>query len=345
MPYVFDTSERTTSSGNVAETKALLHLLCFDDDRDEIDAFAIDCFNDVTGMNSLSTALFDVQSKATSKTSPQGIGKDLVTLYKNYLSEFAPYFRSYTLFLGGVSSTVLQDASLSCFGFDDMQPKAQVKVRDALLTACSEKTYIDDSSVTDESIDRFLGIVKFTQSMPADTDYIRPLIRTSAAVMPDDRVLQRIFNEIRDSQSHFKNRPSVSNKAITVPSQVWDYSRVLRRRQIELLVIERVINRNPMKDPVPESFNSYLQNQVPEDEEEVVEDCRNAITLQYFDKNNKEPFWRLLDAVVTELDNDPDANIEDVYNRIDSAVCDDCEHLNRPALLYFIANIKDGVKR
>ena len=75
MTYVFDTSERTTSSGNVAETKALLHLLCFDDDRDKIEAFAIDCFNDVTGMNNPSTALFDVQSKATSSTSPAVLAK------------------------------------------------------------------------------------------------------------------------------------------------------------------------------------------------------------------------------------------------------------------------------
>lgn len=345
MSYVFDTSERTTSSGNAAETKALLHLLCFDDDRDEIEAFAIDCFNDVTGMNNPSTALFDVQSKATSSTSPRGIGEDLVTLYKNYLSEFAPYFKSYTLFLGGVSSSVLQDPSLSCFRFDDMQPNAKTKVREALLTACSEKSYIDNAAVTNESIDQFLDVVKFVQSKPADTDYIRPLIRTSAAVMPNERALQRIFNEIRDSQSSFKNRPSIANKTINVPSQVWDYSRVLKRRRIELLVIERVLNRNPMEDPVPESFNAYLCNQVPEDEDEVIEDCRNAITLQYFDKNNKEPFWRLLDAVVTELDDDPDAGIEDIYSRIDNAVRNDCDHLNRPALLYFIANIKDGMKR
>lgn len=345
MPYVFDASERTTASGNAAETKALLHLLCFDDDRDEIDAFAIDCFNDVTGMNNQSSALFDVQSKATSGTSPRGIGEDLVTLYKNYLSEFAPYFKSYTLFLGGVSSSVLQDTSASPFRFDDMKPDAQAKVKEALTSTCSKKSYIDNALVTDESIDQFLSVVKFVQSKPTDTDYIRPLIRTSAAVMPNERALQRIFNEIRDSQSRFKNRPSIANKTINTPGQVWDYSRVLKRRRIELLVIERVINRNPMTDPVPQSFSNYLSKQVPEEEDEVVEDCRNGIALQYFDKNNKEPFWRLLDAVVTELDNDPDAGIEDVYSRIDNDIRDDCGHLNRPALLYFIANIKDGMKR
>ncbi len=112
MVYVFDTSEATTSSGNRAETKSLLHLLCFDEDKDDIDAFAIDCFNDVTGMNNFSTHLYDVQSKATKKTSPKEIGRDLVTLFKNYISEFPHYFKSYTLFVDGVSSTVLTDKTL-----------------------------------------------------------------------------------------------------------------------------------------------------------------------------------------------------------------------------------------
>lgn len=101
MQYVFDTTEQTTASGNTAETRALLHLLSFDDDRGKIDAFAIDCFNDVTGMDNPSTVLFDVQSKATIRTSPRQIGEDLVTLYKNYISEFASFFKSYTLFFRG----------------------------------------------------------------------------------------------------------------------------------------------------------------------------------------------------------------------------------------------------
>lgn len=345
MAYVFDTSERTTASGNSFETKALLHLLCFDGARDRIDAFAIDCFNDVTGMDNLSVSLFDVQSKATPNTTPRQIGRDLVTLYRNFVSEFTSYFKSYTLFLGGISATVLADNTMSCFRFNDMEPRAQAGVKSGLFDACSKKDYIATNSVTDESINQFLSMVKFVQSKPSDIDYIRPLIRTSAAVMPDERVLQRIFNEIRDSQSKFKNRSSISNKTISNPNQVWDFSRVLRRRQIELLVIERVINRNPIKDPVPTSFSSYLNEQVPEDDEEIVENCRHDIARQYFDKSNKEVFWRLFDAVVTELDNDPEADIKAVYDRIDNKTRNDCEHLNRPSLLYFIANIKDGIRR
>lgn len=345
MQYVFDTTEQTTASGNAAETRALLHLLCFDDDGDKIDAFAIDCFNDVTGMDYPATALFDVQSKATTSTSPHQIGNDLVTLYKNYVSEFSPYFKSYTLFLGGVSSTVLTDSSLTCFGFEDIKRESQKKVKDGLREACDKKGYIDSSLVSDEVLERFLHTVKFALSKPADIDYIRPLIRTSATVMPNERVLQRIFNEIRDAQSSIKNRASIANQSIETPGQVWDFSRVLRRRRIDLLLINRVINRNPMKDPVPTSFNGYLDSQEPEEEDELIEDCRNAISLQYLDKNNKDVFWRLLDAIVTALDNDPDATIETVYDRIDNVTRSDCQHLNKPALLYFIASVKDGMKR
>lgn len=345
MQYAFDTTEQTTASGNTAETRALLHLLCFDDDRDKIDAFAIDCFNDVTGMDDPSTALFDVQSKATTSTSPRQIGKDLVTLYKNYVSEFAPFFKSYTLFLGGVSSTVLTDGSLTCFSFEDIKPESQEKVKEGLREACDEKGYLDSNLVSDEAIEQFLRVVKFALSKSTDIDYIRPLIRTSAVVMPNERALQRIFNEIRNAQSSIKNRASIANQSIEAPSQVWDFSRVLRRKSIDLLLIERVINRNPMRDPVPTSFGSYLDRQVPEEEDELIEDCRNAISLQYLDKNNKDVFWRLLDAIVTELDNDPDADIETIYGRIDGATRNDCRHLNKPALLYFIASVKDGMKR
>ena len=45
-----------------------------------------------------------------------------------------------------------------------------------------------------------------------------------------------------------------------------------------------------MKDPVPVSFETYLNEQPPELQDEIIEDCQNAITLQYFDKNIKQNF-------------------------------------------------------
>ena len=238
MPYVFDTSERTTASGNAAETKALLHLLSFDEDCDKIDAFAIDCFNDVTGMDIHSTTLFDVQSKAKTNITPKEIGRNLITLYKNYISDFAAYFASYTLFLGGVSQSVLKDNSCSIFRFPDVKPDAQSRIRDGLKDACNKKRYMTGSDITDDSIESFLNVVKFVIAKQKEIEYLYPLIKISDAAMPSERVLQALFNEIRNTQSCIKNNPSIANKSISHPDEIYDYSRVLNRRQIDLLVIQ-----------------------------------------------------------------------------------------------------------
>lgn len=345
MPYVFDTSERTTASGNAAETKALLHLLSFDEDCDKVDAFAIDCFNDVTGMDKHLTTLFDVQSKAKTNIAPKEIGRNLVTLYRNYISDFASYFASYTLFLGGVSQSVLEDNSCSIFRFHDVKPVAQSRIRDGLKDACDKKRYITGSGITDDSIDSFLNVVKFVIAKQNEIEYLYPLIKISDAAMPSERTLQALFNEIRNTQSCIKNNPSIANKAISHPDEVYDYSRVLNRRQIDLFVLQRLINRNPMKDPVPASFEAYLNDQPPELQDEIIEDCQNAITLQYFDKNNKDAFWRLFDSIIREIDKDDHAGVRQISNNIDSEIRNACIHLNRRALLYLIANIKDGTNK
>ena len=344
MVYVFDTSEVTTSSGNRAETKSLLHMLCFDEDKDDIDAFAIDCFNDVTGMNNFSTHLYDVQSKATKKTSPKEIGRDLVTLFKNYISEFSHYFKSYTLFVDGVSSTVLTDKTLDFFRFKDVTSEAKRSIYDGLKEECSNKKYINNSLVSDKKINDFLHEVKFALSKPSEIDYIRPLIKVSSAIMPSPRRLQAIFNEIRNAQSIFKNKPSIVNESIKKPDQVYDCDRVLERRKIELLIIQRVINYDLMKSGCPPSFNEYLHSMSPEDEDTTLENCQQRINLQFFDKNSKEAFWDLLDNVVVELTNDHDADINTIFDRLDGEKLQACQQLNKQSVLYFIANIKDHWK-
>ena len=64
-------------------------------------------------MDRFAENLWDVQSKGAKNNSPAAIGKELVTLFKNYLSDLD--FREYILFLGGVSSTVRINDSLNVF--------------------------------------------------------------------------------------------------------------------------------------------------------------------------------------------------------------------------------------
>ncbi len=88
MSYTVKSSEKLRKSGAETETKALLYLMNFRSDSDDIYYFVVDFFNDLTGMNNMATRLWDVQSKGNRNVGPKAIGRELVTLFKNYMSEF-----------------------------------------------------------------------------------------------------------------------------------------------------------------------------------------------------------------------------------------------------------------
>lgn len=113
MSYTVCSSEKLRKSGADAETKAMLYLMNFREDSSEMNYFVVDFFNDVTGMDRMGRKLWDVQSKASKKACAKGIGRELVTLFKNYLSEFT--FVDYVIFMGGVPDTFRIDSSQNLF--------------------------------------------------------------------------------------------------------------------------------------------------------------------------------------------------------------------------------------
>ncbi len=70
MSYTVKSSEKLRPSGANTETKALLYLMNFRDDSDEIYYFIVDFFNDLTGMTQLTGKMWDLQSKGVSNSSP-----------------------------------------------------------------------------------------------------------------------------------------------------------------------------------------------------------------------------------------------------------------------------------
>ena len=97
MKYTITSTEKTKMKASDSETKAMLHLM---NHYDEVYWFVIDFFNDVTGINSLGLSAWDIQSKSKKKLYGKEIGRDLVTLFKNYNSKLK--FEKYIVFLFSV---------------------------------------------------------------------------------------------------------------------------------------------------------------------------------------------------------------------------------------------------
>lgn len=344
MAYVIRSTEQNAARGNDMETRALLHMLCFRNDYNDINGFAIDFFNDVTGMDNMALRLYDVQSKAA-KSGPKDIGRELVTLFKNYVSDFRAYFVEEVLFLGSITSNVLEDDDvLTEFKYADLTDEAQRAVRISLIEECGNKSYIDDASVSAENIDAFLGEVTFVVSMATKEEYIRPLIKTTNVLVPTDRDLRAIFNEVRKAQVAIKTRSKVEGIEINHPSEAYNYSRVLERSDIELLVIQRLINKNPLEAGIPVSFVPVYRSLAEDEAEEKVEDCQHAVARQMFAASESSAFWKLLEQIVTVIESDGQADVEAVFHAINPKILSACKFLNPLSAQYFIAIVKDGLK-
>lgn len=155
MPYTVRSSEKLRKSGADAETKAMLYLMNFRKDSSEMNYFVVDFFNDVTGMDRMGRKLWDVQSKASKTASAKGIGRELVTLFKNYLSEFT--FVDYVIFMGGVPDTFRIDSSQNLFEATNINEKALISVRKGLIEESEKKEYIDNCNSVQREHDKKLN--------------------------------------------------------------------------------------------------------------------------------------------------------------------------------------------
>ena len=304
--------------------------------------YIVDVFNDLVGSNNNATCLWDLQSK-NAKSGPKSIGKELVTLFRNYMSEFRSHFVRQILFLGSVTGTVRRDESMVSFRYEDIKEAAQNNLRIGLKEELLSKAYIDNEWVTDGNIDEFLRNVEFVVVDRDNASYVRPLIGAASEKLVDDRKLTAIFNEVRDMQS---SRKSITSEGVelSLPHEVFKLGKHLSRKSILRLVLARIINRDPISSGIPTSFLSVYQSYPPEQAEEMLEDCQNALALQMFDKNAKEAFWDLFDRIIEIVTKNKMLDPEAVYNLIDSDLLTKCVHLDPLSTQFFIAQIKDGLK-
>ena len=107
----------------------------------------------------MASRLWDVQSKGAHHVSPKTIGKELVTLFKNYMSPLT--FEAYILFIGSVTGTLRKNPSLTTFGLENVKDAAIKQIKLGLYEEGSTKEYIDSTSLTDENINDFLSKVFF----------------------------------------------------------------------------------------------------------------------------------------------------------------------------------------
>ena len=211
--YIVRSSERLRKSGADAEAKALLYMMNYSESRNEIYYYIVDLFNDLTGMDRNATRLWDLQSKGSRGVGAKAIGKELVTLFKNYMSRLP--FEAYILFVGSISGNVRKFNDKKVFGKENIKDEVLTLMKEGLHEEGERKQYIKNSWLTNENFDEFLSKVTFVvDNDVGQIEYVKEIIKNYPNIIPEDNVLQAIFNEIRDKISIKKNANVVEGAEI-----------------------------------------------------------------------------------------------------------------------------------
>lgn len=158
--YIFENTEQNNAKANDYETKALLYLLSYRKDSDQIETFAIDCFNDVTGCNEKYTRLWDIQSKNVKSLNPKTIGKSLITLYFNFEHSFP--FKYFILFIPKLKIGYLENENAKTFNFGNFQKSYKSKI---IVGLSEEYKRRKNKEINDKFLSRFLAKIIFVMEM------------------------------------------------------------------------------------------------------------------------------------------------------------------------------------
>lgn len=343
--YQIASTEKTRAAASDNETKALLHLLSRDRDSERIRYVVVDLFNDVTGVDHFGRTLWDVQSKKK-QSAPAEIGRELVTLFKNYLSTFSPNFARYILFLGGITKSVCDNQSVQQFRYTDMKKQAKATVRRTLSEEAGKKTYMEtyrlDGLISDTSIDNFLSVVEFVVADKSTESYIRDFFDKIPVKLPGDRELRGIFNEVRSIQSAKKDI-YCEGECLAAPSEALNFGKHLDRSNVEIFILERILIHDPFKI-TPKPFLKVL-GQLPEEQyESALEQCQIDVAKQLVDKSASEAFWELFEEILLIKRTKPEADIEQIFNALNTATLSECKHMSALSFKFLISIVLGGLK-
>jgi len=125
MAYIISHTEKVQPQGRQKELEALLFLFSENNSEGEdgVEYFIVDVFNDLTGADKKYTKGSDFQSKFSKNETPEQIGANLSTLFRNFLSGFP--FVSFTLFYGGADSKYLCNPAMEDYFFSNFTEQAR----------------------------------------------------------------------------------------------------------------------------------------------------------------------------------------------------------------------------
>ncbi|MFD2697949.1 hypothetical protein ACFSQ0_08100 [Mesonia sediminis] len=336
--YTFKNTERNNKKAHDYETKSLLYLIGRRKDSKEIEYVAFDCFNDVSGVNGKSDKIWDIQSKNEKKLNPKKIGTYLYTLFDNYVSTLN--FKEFIFFSPPLKSNYKKDTSKNIYGIGNIKEDTLDRIKNGLN---EEVLRVKGASIDfQKEQEDFLSLVYFVEDIDQESEYVKTLTQFNNLNLKPNAFYKTVFQELRDIQSSKKNS-FIENKSISEIRDVLKFQRHLNTKDVELLLISRIIGCEIFKYKfIPIYFSPQLDGLETEDRWDLIEECNANLSRAFYNKNCNRIFWNLGEKIIEFLEINNKKDIDEIFNLIFPNYQIKISYLTPMTVKYLIGLILDG---
>lgn len=273
------------------------------------------------------------------------MGKSLVTLFKNYMSNIN--FNKYIVFVRSISSSFKMNNKEN-FKVDNIDKKIVEKIKKGLIEESNKKGYIDENLITNYNVNSFLEKVTFVVDNEKDTkNYIEELMNkldVCDEIINDDK-LNAIFVEIRKVQQDMKNT-NIENNVLTEISEVLNFkNHIIKCADIKMMALNIIVNYDFMKSSsIPALFSDVIKKYNSDEKNDIIEKCKNNIARTLFNKSNSRNFWIFFEMICKIVHENIDDSIIDIYQKIDKDKIKKMVYLDEISVEFMISLIKGAIK-
>ncbi len=339
MSYTFKNTEINNEKANDFETKSLLYLIGKRKDSKKVEYVTFDCFNDINGINKKLDEIWDIQSKNEKKLNPKKIGKYLFTLFDNYLSPFT--FKEFIFFCPILETSYKKNVNVNIYNLSNIKDKTFDRIKNGLLEEVERVKGIKSNYKS--QIDLFLDKVIIVEDNNSKSEYIESVTKFKNVNIKSNDFYNSVFNDIRKVQTDKKNS-LIENETILEIKEVLSFQRHLSVKEIETLIISRIIGFEVFDNilSIPFCFNPIIKHLDQEDLRDLLQDCNSNLSRAFFNKNSNRVFWNVCELIITFLSENDKNNPEEVYNLIFSNKKVRSSYLTDMTLKFLISIIIEG---
>lgn len=340
MTYTFQNTEINNEKASVFETKSLLYLIGKRADSKEIEYVTFDCFNDVSGVNKRHNKIWDIQSKNEKSLSPKKIGSYFYTLFDNYISAFS--FKEFIFFSPILNDNYKINKSVNIYSIDNIE----IKTKERILNGLNEEVKRVKGTVKDytSEIAAFLNLVIIVEDNETENEYVKAITKFKKTELKSDEFYHSVFIDLRNIQSAKKNS-YIENKTINEIREVLSFRRHLSVKDIELLIVSRIIGCEIFKYlAIPLYFSPFIEGINVEDKKDILEDCNANLSRAFFNKNSNKVFWKICEDILAFFSVNNSKDVESVYKSISSGYVVKISYLNEITIKYLISIILEGLE-